>query len=348
MDTIKCPQCNQPVSPQAKFCTSCGASLSFPAGSPAPAPASSRTSRRWGIWIAAGIGFVLCCLVILAAAILLYINTDILPDIPGLSQSRSTPTPREEVVTRETETESPTTAEPEAPVVLPPEVPVSEFAGAQIQVVTEAYWAPFEFYESDGKLVGFDIDLMNAIASRVGFQVEFIDLPWDAVLSSIEDCQYDAAIAAITITPERQSRMLFSDPYISDGQVIVAQADDSSITGLDSLNGRQVAVQIGTLGEEFLSDFPEVITVPYEDINIAFDGLSGGRVDALLTYNTLALQAISNYAAELIIVGEPLTPESLGIAICPDNIALQAAINQALAELIAEGLIEQLTHTWFE
>ena len=96
--------------------------------------------------------------------------------------------------------------------------------------------------------------------------MEFIEVAWDGLLTSITDCEYDVAIAAITITPERQANMLFSDPYISDGQVIVAQVDNPAITGLDSLNGRQVAVQVGTLAEEFLRDFPEVIVVPYDDI----------------------------------------------------------------------------------
>ena len=71
-------------------------------------------------------------------------------------------------------------------------------------------------------------------------------------------------------------------------------------------------------------------------------------MDALITYHTLALQYNSDYSGELVIVGEPLTHEGIGIALCRDNTALQAVINQALAELSAEGFIEALTHTWFE
>ena len=344
MDTHTCPKCNNLISPQAKFCTHCGEPTAL------PTPVTAPPRRRLGLWIAVGVGVILCCLAVVAVALFIWLRTDLLPDFPALGRSNPTPTSREQD-SPQTTTTSEESALPEPtgrPAVQPPEGPMSEFAGTQIQVITDPYWAPFESYDANGKMIGFDIDLMDAIAQQAGFQVEFIEVAWDGLLTSITDCEYDVAIAAITITPERQANMLFSDPYINDGQVIVAQVDNPAITGLDSLNGRPVAVQVGTLAEEFLRDFPEVITVPYDDISYAFEALADGSVDALITYHTLALQYNSDYSGELVIVGEPLTHEGIGIALCRDNTALQAVINQALAELSAEGFIEALTHTWFE
>jgi polar amino acid transport system substrate-binding protein len=82
------------------------------------------------------------------------------------------------------------------------------------QVATDATWPPFEVVDETTKeIIGFDIDLMEAIAERGGFEVEFVNVGWDPLLAGMAQCQYDAAISAMTITEERKQSFLFSDPY---------------------------------------------------------------------------------------------------------------------------------------
>ena len=102
-------------------------------------------------------------------------------------------------------------------------------AKAKVRVATEAAYPPFEVVrESDKQLEGFDIDLMNAVAAKAGFEVEYANTPFDSVLAGIATCQYDAAISAITITPERAQKIGFSTPYINAGQVTTIRNDNTS------------------------------------------------------------------------------------------------------------------------
>ena len=100
-----------------------------------------------------------------------------------------------------------------------------------VRVATDATWPPFEYLDDESKeLVGLDIELMKAIAERAGFQVEFINVSFDTLLAGMVQCQYDAAISAITITPDRAVDFAFSDPYFEAGQIVVVRADNIDIT----------------------------------------------------------------------------------------------------------------------
>ncbi len=114
-------------------------------------------------------------------------------------------------------------------------------AKVKVVVATDATWPPFEYVdESTKEIIGFDIDLMKAIAEKEGMEVEFVNVAWDALLAGIAQCQYDVAISSVSITDERKANMLFSDPYYTVGQQIVVAADNTGITGVDSLKGKRV------------------------------------------------------------------------------------------------------------
>jgi polar amino acid transport system substrate-binding protein len=122
-------------------------------------------------------------------------------------------------------------------------------AATKIRVATDATWPPFEVVdESSKEIVGFDIDLLKAIAAKEGLEVEFINVAFDPLLAGIAQCQYDAAISAMTITEDRKKEMLFSDPYFNAGQVVTVRADNTDITSKDNLSGKKVGAQIGTTG----------------------------------------------------------------------------------------------------
>jgi len=121
------------------------------------------------------------------------------------------------------------------PVVSPQPVNAYPALGVKLVVATDATFPPFEIVDEQTKeLTGFDIELMRAVAAKAGFEVEFVNLPFDPMLAGVIDCQYDAAIAAITITDERKAQMSFSSPYINAGQIVVVAAD-SKITGRGDL-----------------------------------------------------------------------------------------------------------------
>lgn len=243
---------------------------------------------------------------------------------------------------------------PAAQETKPAEPPVSSATeaapaggGTAIRVATDATWPPFEQVdESSKEIVGFDVDLLKAIAEKEGLQIEFINVGFDPLLAGIAQCQYDAAISAMTITEERKQSMLFSDPYFEAGQVVTVQASNSDVTSKDNLSGKTVGAQIGTTGAIEAGKINGANVKTYDDIGLAFQDLMNGQVDAVIADNPLALGYVAKNSDKLKTVGNVFTDENYGIAICKNKADLQAKINEGLAAVKSEGLIEQLTQKW--
>jgi polar amino acid transport system substrate-binding protein len=216
-----------------------------------------------------------------------------------------------------------------------------------VQVATDATWPPFESVDEASKeMVGFDIDLMNAIAKEAGIEVEYNNVPWDSLLAGMAQCQYDAAISAMTITPERAEQFAFTDPYFAAGQVVTVRADNTDITGKDSLAGKTVGVQLGTTGDIESQKIVGATVKNYDDIGLAFQDLMNGQTDAVIADNPLALGYVGQNPDKLKTVGEVFTDEFYGIAVCKDKTDLLAQLNKGLAAVKAQGLIDQLTQKW--
>jgi polar amino acid transport system substrate-binding protein len=217
----------------------------------------------------------------------------------------------------------------------------------KVQIATDATWPPFESVDEQSKeIVGFDIDLMNAIAKEGGFDVEYINVPWDSLLAGMAQCQYDASISAMTITEERKQSFSFSDPYFAAGQVVSVQIGNTDISGKDSLAGKRVGAQNGTTGDIYIQNMPEVTRTPYDDIALAFQDLMNGQLDAVVADNPLALGYVGQNADKLKTVGEVFTDEYYGVAVCKTNADLLAKINKGLAAVKADGVIDELTQKW--
>lgn len=216
----------------------------------------------------------------------------------------------------------------------------------KIRVATDATWPPFEYIDTaTGKIVGFDIDLFDAIAERANLDVEYVNVEWDALLAGMAQGTYDAAISSITIKPDRLEKMNFSIPYYVAGQIIVVLESNTDITGPETLAGKSVGVQTGTTGDDEAQNIPGVTVVGYDEIGLAFVALMAGQIDAVICDTPVASGYVKKYAT-LKTVGEVLTTEQYGIAVPKGKEDLLEKINAALSELLAEGIIEELTAKW--
>lgn len=220
--------------------------------------------------------------------------------------------------------------------------------GAQkVQVATDATWPPFEIVdEATKQIVGFDIDLLNAVAEKGGFEVEFVNVGFDPLLAGIAQCQYDLAISAITITAERGQSMGFSDPYFSAGQVVTVRFDDAAIASKDDLSGKTVGAQIGTTGGMEVEKISGATLKTYDTVDLAFQDLMNGQIDAVIADNPLAIGYVGQNPDKLKTVGEVFTDENYGIAVCKTNTELLAKVNTGLAAVKAAGLVEEYTTKW--
>jgi polar amino acid transport system substrate-binding protein len=218
---------------------------------------------------------------------------------------------------------------------------------AKVRVATDATWPPFEYVNDQKEIVGFDIDLLTAIAEKEGLEIEFVNVGFDPLLAGMAQGTYDAAISSITITSDRQKDMLFSDPYYAAGQIVVTRKDNTKITGIDTLSGN-VGAQIGTTGAMEVEKVAAAKLKTYDDVGLAFQDLVNGQIDAVVSDNWLALGYVAKNASTLKVAGEMFTSESYGVAVAKGKTDLLAKINSGLAKVKKEGLIETLSKKWIE
>lgn len=215
-------------------------------------------------------------------------------------------------------------------------------------IATDATWAPFEYVNTDtNTIVGFDIDLFNAIAEKENISFEFVNVSWDPLLAGTAQGTYDAAISSITITEDRQKDMLFSSPYYAAGQIIVVAKDNTTITGKDTLKGT-VGAQLGTTGAIEVEKLAGVELKTYDEIGLAFQDLMNGQIDAVVCDNPVAAGYVVKNADKLKTAGVAFTNESYGIAVAKGNEDLLKKINAGLKKVLDEGIIKTLEDKWYK
>lgn len=217
-----------------------------------------------------------------------------------------------------------------------------------VKVATDATFNPFEFTDDNGNLVGFDIELMNEIAAKSGIEIEWVNVPFDSVLAGLAQCQYEMAIAAVSITDERKAEMLFSQPYLDAGLIVVVNKENTTINGLADLVGLSVAAQLGTTGELEAQKIEGVDYKPYDSYELAFLELANNGVDAVIADNPVAMGYVAANPEKLKLVGAVFNNDQYGIAVCKDNADLLTKIDKALAELIESGFVAKLAEEYLK
>ncbi len=188
---------------------------------------------------------------------------------------------------------------------------------------------------------------MNAIADRAGLNITYQNTSWDPLLAGMADCQYDMAISAMTITTERAEVFSFSNPYINAGQIVAVAIENETINGPDDLIGATIGAQLGTTGAMEADAIPDADAKVYDTYELAFLDLANGQIDAVIADYPTAVAFVNQNANRLKVVGDVFTDESYGIAFCKGNDELISIVNSALANLQAEGFIDDLVLTWY-
>jgi len=222
-----------------------------------------------------------------------------------------------------------------------------------LTVGCEVGYPPFEDFAEDGTTpIGYDIDIITAVAEKLGLKVNIINTAWDGIFAGI-DVNYDCVCSAVTITEERKETMLFTTPYIKNYQAIVLPANsDLKMESFMDLDGKTIAVQKETTSDELMSDYKSTGTIAVEivaneKVTSCFTQLSNGEVDAVVVDSTVADGYVMKSSDYVIAYKDASEAEEFGVAVGHENTALQAAINEALAELEKEGFIQSTYDYWF-
>ena len=219
----------------------------------------------------------------------------------------------------------------------------------KIVIASDVAWAPMEFIDEKGDMVGFDVDLIAAIAKEAGFEYELRNTAWDGIFAGLANGAYDGIISSVTITDERKNTMDFSNPYINAGQVLIVKSSLTGVTALKDMAGMTVGVQIGTTGDFAVEAVAGVERKTYDEIGLAVEDLMNGNVEGVVCDSPVAADYVlqnDNYKGKLKIVGEPFTEEFYGIAIRKGNTELLNKINAGLKKVIDSGKRDELIKKW--
>ncbi len=217
----------------------------------------------------------------------------------------------------------------------------------KIRFGVDATLPPFELLDTNtNQLAGFDIELMQAVAARAGYDIEFIRVEYNQLISRIGQCQLDGGISAIPITDEFKQQMAFSDPYYRTTQVLVVKKGNILITNMDSLSGMTVGAQAGTPSEIEIGKIKNIKTEINFTFNEVFQKLAAGYTDAAVADKPRALSFVEIKPNNLQIVGEEFGSLDYGIAVCKDQADLLMNINKGLANIKADGTLDKLIEKW--
>ncbi len=219
---------------------------------------------------------------------------------------------------------------------------------------SDASYPPQEYVDASGKPVGFDIDIANEIASRMGLELNVVNFKFDAILPALNSSQFDAVISAMTITDDRAKVVDFVRYFEAGQAVLVAKGNPKGIKTLDDLSGKTAVAEAGTVEETTLTTLnaklktagkPQVTVLIYPTDTDAVDQLRVGRADATLHDSPVAAYyATLNPAFEVAIANFESAPE--GIAVAKANPEMSAAISKAIKAMTDDGTMAAILKKW--
>lgn len=217
-----------------------------------------------------------------------------------------------------------------------------------LQVCTHSGFKPFE-YPDAGKVVGFDVDLSDAIAKKIGATTQIVDIPFDQITSGAAFAakRCDMGAAGMTITDARKAAIGISDPYFNSTQALLVKKD-SSVAQLTDLKGKKLGVQTDTTGKDYAEKNVSAngyTTVVFEDAPSLGNAVKSGAVDAGLNDNFVMVDFVKGNA-DTKVATEIDTGEKYGLAFPKDNTALLNAANDVLKTMKSDGSYDTMYEKW--
>lgn len=223
-------------------------------------------------------------------------------------------------------------------------------ASGKLRMATGTY-VPFEYRDADNKIVGFDVDLGQLIADKLGVELEVMDMPFTSIIPSIEKGEYDLAIAAMYDKPARREVVLMSDSYMKTGMVLVTlKGNEHNIESLADCDGLKVGVKAGATSQVVAEDAMKNSDVKYDIVGYddtigCVSDLIAGRVDVVVN-DLLNQKEINKTNDKVEIVSDPFTNADLSIAVAKGNDDLMDFVNTIIADYQQDGTYDKLFDKW--
>ncbi|MFO8045332.1 MAG: transporter substrate-binding domain-containing protein [Halomonas sp.] len=217
------------------------------------------------------------------------------------------------------------------------------------QVANSGAYPPFSYVDTSGNLIGFDVDIAEALADRMGVEVNIQTSPWNGIVAALAGGRFDACICSMSVTEEREKAVDFTDPYYRSGLSIWVREETDDVSSIDDFEGKRVGSTLGETGNQWATENAEGRwrNQTFQGLPDMLNGLTTGRVDVIIADDIPVYVAIGDgdIAIKQIDVGElPSWPAA--IAIQKNTPQLKAALNTALTEIREDGTYQAIVDKW--
>jgi L-cystine transport system substrate-binding protein len=216
-----------------------------------------------------------------------------------------------------------------------------------IKIGTEGTYAPFTFHDKDGKLTGFDVEIAEEVANRLGVKAEFIETKWDGMFAGLDAKRFDAVVNQVTIRPDRIEKYDFSDSYIVSKAVLIVHGENNDIKSFADLKGKKSGQSLTSNLADLARSY-EAELVQVDGFNQALDLLNSMRIDATINDSLSYLDYKKQRPdAPIKVAAELDTKDESGILFNKGNQELVDAVNKALTDMKADGKYLEISQKWF-
>lgn len=216
----------------------------------------------------------------------------------------------------------------------------------EINVGIEGAYPPFNFYNNSNQLEGFDVDITNEIAKRMGVKVNFVATPWDSIIGGLLSNKYEIIISSMAITEERKQKVDFTEPYYRTGAQLFAPSNTDIKDANTDLVGKKIGVVTGTT---FTKEVERLGGEPvlYKSDLLSFQDLSNGRIDGAITDKAVGGNIIVENDYDISPLGEILYDEVAGITVNKGEKDLVKEIDRHIKDMVKDGTYKKISEKWF-
>ncbi len=217
------------------------------------------------------------------------------------------------------------------------------------KVALTGKFPPFSYYNKEGELAGFDVDVSKEIARRLGRKVEIIATEWDGILAGLLADKYDAIIGSMAITPERAEVVNFSEPYYQSGaQLFINRDNPNKVYSIKECNGKKISAVLGETYQRYLEEnFPKIEVVTLKSSVDIFEMLEAKRITGFVTDKLVGAWQVKSAGRPFVPVGPMLYAEDIAIPVKKEDSALLGQINEALSAMRSDGTMQKINDEYF-
>lgn len=222
-------------------------------------------------------------------------------------------------------------------------------AKGELVIGLDDAFPPMGFRKDDGKLYGFDIDTAEEAGKRLGIKIVWQPTAWDGVIHSLDAKKFDCIWNGMTITKERAEQVLFTKPYLMDGQIAVVTSKEKAVKKFADLGGKVVGVQKGSSAVEAAKALPKKASEvrEYDDNPKAFLDLESGRLAAVVIDNVSGRYFIATTPGKFKTLPGFITKEPFGVAFRKGDVSLRDMIQKTIDQMVADGTMGKISRKWF-